>query len=72
MQHNYKAMVEVYLRDSNKTIEIESPISVGKLLKKLGYMPFEVLVIKNDKLLTRDVILKDKDRVEIREVYSKG
>ncbi|WP_035587571.1 sulfur carrier protein ThiS [Hippea jasoniae] len=65
-------MVEVYLRDSNKTIEIESPISVGKLLKKLGYMPFEVLVIKNDKLLTRDVILKDKDRVEIREVYSKG
>ena len=65
-------MVEVYLRDSNRTIEVEAPISVGKLLKKLGYMPFEVLVIKNDKLLTRDVVLKDKDRVEIREVYSKG
>jgi len=45
---------------------------LGKILKELGFLPFEVLVIKGNKLLTRDIVLRDESQIEIRVVYSKG
>ncbi len=64
-------MVRVIV-DKKEEYTFKTPISVGKILKELGFLPFEVLVIKGDKLLTRDVVLRDESRIEIRVVYSKG
>lgn len=61
--------VVVDKRDCHK---FKTPISVGKILKKLGFLPSEVLVIMNDRLLTRDVVIRDEQEIEIRTVYSKG
>jgi len=58
--------------DRKETYDFETPISVGKILKKLNFLPFEVLVIRGDRLLTRDIVIRDDDEIEIRTVYSKG
>lgn len=58
--------------DKKETYDFETPISVSKILKKLNFLPFEVLVIKGDRLLTRDVVLKNNEEIEVRTVYSKG
>ncbi len=64
-------MVSVVV-DKKDCYQFETPISVGKILKKLGFLPSEVLVIINDRLLTRDVVIRDEQEIEIRTVYSKG
>lgn len=64
-------MVRVIV-DRKETYDFETPISVGKILKKLNFLPFEVLVIRGDRLLTRDIVIRDDDEIEIRTVYSKG
>ncbi len=64
-------MVKVVV-DKEKTCTFKAPITVGKVLKELGFLPYEVIVIRKDKLLTRDTILREGDEIELRSVYSKG
>ncbi len=64
-------MVKVVV-DREKTYTFKAPITVGKVLKELGFLPYEVIVISKDKLLTRDILLKNGDEIELRSVYSKG
>jgi sulfur carrier protein len=63
-------MVEVSVE--GKVFKFDAPISVGRILKELGFLPMEVLVIDNDKLLTRDVVLREDRKITIKVVYSKG
>jgi len=58
--------------DKKETYTFKSPITVGKVLKELGFLPYEVIVIRKDKLLTRDIVLREGDEIELRSVYSKG
>ncbi len=58
--------------DKREIYSFDTPISVGKILKRLNFLPFEVLVIKGNRLLTRDVVLRDNEEIEIKTVYSKG
>ncbi len=66
-----KEVVKVTV-DKFRVYTFKTPISVGKILRELGFLPFEVLVIRADRLLTRDVVLRGNDQIEIKTVYSKG
>jgi sulfur carrier protein len=45
---------------------------VAEALREIGVAPETVLVIKGDRLLTRDQWLEEDDRVEVRPVMSGG
>ncbi|AEA33296.1 hypothetical protein [Hippea maritima] len=65
-------MVKVRVEGTDRFELFETPISVGKILKKLDFLPFEVLVINKNRLLTRDIVLRDDEEIILRVVYSKG
>ncbi len=49
-----------------------SKVSVGKLLKDLGYTPLTAVIVKDGLPLTEDAVLRDGDAVELYEVRSAG
>ena len=51
---------------------IDGRVQVSEALRRLGIAPDTVLVIREDRLLTRDAWLEADDRVEIRPVMSGG
>jgi sulfur carrier protein len=55
-----------------REFEIEGRKQVSSALRDLGIAPETVLVIRGDRLLTRDSWLEEDDRVEIRPVMSGG
>ena len=65
-------MVEIIIVPSEEKIEIETPIKVKYMLRKLGILKNEALVIKDGRILTGDLLLRDNDKVEIRLVTSRG
>jgi sulfur carrier protein len=64
--------VRVLLRNPKREVDIDGPLSVAALLKRLDLNPESVLVICNDVLVTREARLTDADRIEIRPVISGG
>ncbi len=65
-------MVEIIIVPSEEKIEIETPIKVKYMLRKLGILKNEALVIKDGRILTGDLMLRDNDKIEIRLVTSRG
>ncbi len=47
-------------------------INVETLLKDLDFNPEQVLVIRENELLTRDIVIGDNDTVEILRAISGG
>ena len=64
--------MKVQLRNPNREIEIQGPISVVKLLKQLEFNRESVLVISDGALIPGDALLGNDDHVEIRPVISGG
>jgi sulfur carrier protein len=64
--------VKVVLRNPRREVEIEGPMTVDALLRRLELNPESVLVIDGDELVTRDARLADSATVEIRPVISGG
>jgi sulfur carrier protein len=55
-----------------KELVLEGNRRVDALIKELGLNPEQVLVIRNDNLLTRDVLVRDDETVEILTAISGG
>lgn len=55
-----------------REFEIEGGRKVDALIKELDLNPEQVLVIRDDDLLTRDVLIKNEDTVEIVLAISGG
>ncbi len=53
-------------------IQITGRKQVAEALREIGVAPETVLVIRGDRLLTRDAWLEEEDRVEVRPVMSGG
>jgi sulfur carrier protein len=64
--------VKVVLRNPRREVEIQGPLTVDALLRRLEVNPESVLVIDGDELVTRDARLDDATTVEIRPVISGG
>ncbi len=64
-------MIKVKIRD--KLLEYKKDnIRVEKLLLEMGVNPEDVLVLRDGKLITEDIMLKNGDKIEIYEVISRG
>lgn len=64
--------MKVVLRNPRREIDIDGPITVDALLRRLEVSAETVLVIANDELVPRDARLQDSDVVELRPVISGG
>jgi sulfur carrier protein len=64
--------MKVLLRNPRRELEVEGPMSVVALLRRLDINRESVLVIKGDTLVTADALLDDADTIEIRPVISGG
>jgi sulfur carrier protein len=65
--------VKVILRHpERREVALEGRRRVGDLLRELGLQPEAYLVIRENRLLTRDAQLEDGDTVEVRPVISGG
>jgi sulfur carrier protein len=64
--------MRVLLRNPRREVEVEGPLSVGKLLRRLDLNREAVLVVRGDTLVPGDAMLADDDMIEIRPVISGG
>jgi sulfur carrier protein len=65
--------VKVILRHpERREVTVEGRRRVGDLLRELGLAPEAHLVIRENRLLTRDAQLEEADTVEVRPVISGG
>jgi sulfur carrier protein len=64
--------VKVVLRNPRREVEVEGPMSVERLLRRLDVRRESVLVIRNGALVPGDGMLADADEVEVRPVISGG
>jgi sulfur carrier protein len=64
--------VRVHLHNPKRDVDVEGPLRVKELVKRLGLNRESVLVIRGDSLVTGDAQLADTDEIEIRPVISGG
>lgn len=65
--------MKVIIRNPRRReLELEGSRRVDALIKELDLNPEQVLVIRDDDLLTRDVMIKNDDTVEIVSAISGG
>lgn len=64
--------MKVNLRNPNRTLDVDGPISIVALLQKLDLNRESVLVIRAGTLVPGDALLAIDDEVEIRPVISGG
>ena len=64
--------MKIHLSQPDRDFEIQGPKLVKVVLKELDIVPETVLVIRDDGLLTEDVMVSDTDSIEIRLVISGG
>lgn len=55
-----------------REIPLDGRRQVREALRELGIVPETVLVIKGNRLLTRDAWIEDDDVIEVRPVMSGG
>lgn len=64
--------MQVFIEKEHKTIELKFTGTAQQLLKKLAINPETVIVVKNNKIITEEVSIKNVDNVKILSVVSGG
>lgn len=64
--------MNVRLLPERREIQIDGPLRVADLLRRLDFLPGTAIVIRRDELLTDDQLVADDDALEIRRVISGG
>ncbi len=62
----------VRLRNPDRTVTVDAPQEVRRMLAEIGLHPDSVLVIRERDLLTREDVVEAGDVVEVRPVISGG
>lgn len=64
--------MKVHLRNPSRTLDVDGPVSIVALLRRLDLNRESVLVIRGGTLVPGDAMLEADDEVEIRPVISGG
>ena len=64
--------MDVYIDKDESNVNLEFEQDVGTLLKKLKINPETVIVVRDNVLLTDDIILKNTNKIKILSVISGG
>ena len=73
MRIDTKLTMKVIIRNPRRReLEVEGSRRVDALIKELDLNPEQILVIRDDDLLTRDVMIRNDDTVEIVSAISGG
>lgn len=65
--------MKVIIRNpQRRQVDIQGNRKVEAILKELGLNPESVLVVRGDDLLTRDVLVRDDETVEVISAISGG
>jgi sulfur carrier protein ThiS len=64
--------VKIFIENKNKSLDIKFNGKASSLLKKLKINPEEVIIIKNNALVSLDENLNESDNVKILSVVSGG
>jgi len=64
--------MKIFIERTKETEEFYFSGRVDELLRKLGFVSEEVLVVKNGELVTEDENLSDEDEVKLLSVVSGG
>ncbi|MEK6916269.1 MAG: thiamine biosynthesis protein ThiS [Nanoarchaeota archaeon] len=64
--------MEVYIDKDNRQVTLKFNGNMGSLLNKLKINPETVIVVRENVLLTEDVVLKNSDKIKILSVISGG
>ncbi len=71
-KHN-SLFMKIYLEKEDKTINIDKDnISVKELLKELHIPESNVIVVRNNEIVTSEEVLKNKDEIKLLSVISGG
>ncbi len=60
------------VRIRNQIHEFSGSMTAKQLLDKLGLLPESIVVVRNNEIVTEDVVLRDEDEVELIPVISGG
>ena len=64
--------MQVQLSHPARIVDVKGPKRAKDVLRELNLIVEAHLVIRDNELVTEDVMLNDKDRIEIRPVISGG
>lgn len=64
--------MKVRLRNPDRELQVRGGRPVGSVLDELGIAVDTVLVIRGGELITREMLVRDEDELEIRPVISGG
>ena len=64
--------MRVRLRNPDREVEVIGGRTVREILRDLDVNPDTVLVIRGGELVTREVVVGDRDEIEVRPVISGG
>ena len=66
--------ITVYIEQKNETIRIplQENATIASLLQKIKVNPVEVVISKNNEIVTEDAVISDGDDIKIFSVVSGG
>jgi len=64
-------MPKTFIEKENKTVNVKAK-TIKELLQKLSINPDEVLIVRNNELVTLDAKLAEQDSIKLLSVISGG